>query len=88
MRTRLTDVVVQRLQTPGTYLDETTPGFGLRVGKNRKTWIIMRGQVRQRLRIPHPTFWRLLPARGPGANAGAISCFPPYLETLPKLSLL
>jgi hypothetical protein len=45
MRTHLTDLVVQRLQTPGRYLDETTPGFGLCPGKNRKTWIIMRGQT-------------------------------------------
>src|SRR5665213_2842433 len=51
MRVHLTDIVVQRLQTPGTYFDETTPGFGVRVGKNRKTWVIMRGQIRQRVRI-------------------------------------
>jgi integrase len=51
MRVHLTDVAVQRLQQPGTYWDETTPGFGVRIGKNRKTWIIMRGQVRQRVRI-------------------------------------
>jgi hypothetical protein len=37
MRSHLTDIVVQRLQKPGTYFDETTPGFGIRVGKNRKT---------------------------------------------------
>ena len=49
----MTDVVVSRLQQPGTYWDETTPGFGVRVGKNRKTWIVMRGQIRQRVRIGH-----------------------------------
>jgi hypothetical protein len=32
----LTDIVVQRLKTPGTYFDATTPGFGIRVGKHRK----------------------------------------------------
>jgi hypothetical protein len=53
MRTHFTDVTVQRLQKPGTYWDETTPGFGVRVGKNRKTWVIMRGQIRQRVRIGH-----------------------------------
>jgi integrase len=63
MRTHLTDLVVQRLQAPGTYLDEATPGFGLRVGKNRKTWIIMRGQVRQRLRIGHYPAMSLAEAR-------------------------
>jgi hypothetical protein len=39
----MTDVVVSQLQESGTYWDETTPGFGIRVGKNRKTWVIMRG---------------------------------------------
>jgi hypothetical protein len=63
MRMHLTDIAVQRLQTPGTYLDETIPGFGLRVGKNRKTWIIMRGQVRQRVRIGHYPVLSLAEAR-------------------------
>jgi integrase len=49
----LTDLVVQRLQQSGTYWDETLPAFGIRVGKNRKTWIVMRGQIRQRVRIGH-----------------------------------
>jgi integrase len=53
MRVHLTDIVVQRLQKPGSYFDETTPGFGIRVGKARKTWVIMRGQIRQRMRIGH-----------------------------------
>ena len=49
----LTDIVVSRLKAPGTYFDETTPTFGMRVGKNRKTWIVMRGKIRQRIRIGH-----------------------------------
>jgi hypothetical protein len=44
----LTDITVLRLHAPGTYLDDTLPGFGVRVGKNRKSWIVMRGQIRQR----------------------------------------
>jgi integrase len=47
----LTDVVVSRLKEPGTYFDEHTPGFGIRVGKNRKTWIVVRGRERLRTRI-------------------------------------
>ena len=47
----LTDIVVQRLSKPGTYYDETTPAFGIRIGKNRKTWIVMRGADRIRTRI-------------------------------------
>jgi integrase len=59
----MTDLVVSRLQKPGTYWDETTPGFGIRVGKNRKTWVIMRGQIRQRVRIGHYPAMSLADAR-------------------------
>jgi integrase len=46
-----TDMAVSRLKTPGTYYDETTPAFGLRVGKNRKTWFVIRGRERLRTTI-------------------------------------
>jgi integrase len=49
----LTDIVVQRLKNPGTYFDNTTPAFGIRVGKHCKTWIVMRGRERRRTRIGH-----------------------------------
>jgi Arm DNA-binding domain len=52
-----------RFHQPGTYWDKTTPGFGIRVGKNRKTWIIMRGQIRQRMRIGHYPATSLADAR-------------------------
>jgi integrase len=48
MQLHLTDIAVQRLKEPGTYYDETTPAFGLRVGKNRKTWFVIRGRERLR----------------------------------------
>jgi integrase len=50
-KTHLTDVVVSRLKTPGTYFDESTPAFALRVGKNRKTWFVIRGRGRERTTI-------------------------------------
>ena len=59
----LTDIVVSRLKSPGTYFDETTPAFGIRVGKNRKTWIVMRGQIWQRVRIGHYPTMSLADAR-------------------------
>ena len=34
-----------RLLNIGKYFDETTPAFGIRVGKNRRTWIVMRGNI-------------------------------------------
>jgi integrase len=59
----LTDIVVSRLKLPGTYFDETTPAFGVRVGKNRKTWIVMRGVQRQRVRVGHYPTLSLADAR-------------------------
>ena len=47
----MTDVVVSRLKFSGIYYDETTPAFGLRVGKNRKTWFVVRGRERLRPNI-------------------------------------
>src|SRR5450755_297888 len=47
----MTDVVVWRLKASGTYYDDTTPAFGLRVGKNRKTWFVVRGRERLRTNI-------------------------------------
>ena len=52
----MTDVVVSRLKSSGTYFDETTSAFGLRVGKNRKTWFVIRGRERLRTTIgQYPT---------------------------------
>ena len=49
--THLTDVVVSRLTAPGIYYDETTPAFGVRIGKHRKAWVITKGADRQRITI-------------------------------------
>jgi integrase len=49
---RLTDLTVRALLM-GTHFDATTPAFGIRVGKHRRTWIVMRGQERRRIRIGH-----------------------------------
>src|SRR5260370_33572279 len=50
--TRLTDLTVRALPM-GTHFDATTPAFGIRVGKHRRTWIVMRGEDRRRSRIGH-----------------------------------
>jgi Arm DNA-binding domain len=61
--THLTDIVVSRLKEPSTYFDETTPAFGVRVGKNRKTWIVIRGPQRLRTRVGHYPALSLADAR-------------------------
>jgi integrase len=52
MRAALTDLTVRSLKE-GTYFDTKTPAFGVRVGKLRKTWIIVRGAERQQTIIGH-----------------------------------
>lgn len=49
---RLTDISVRTLP-PGTHYDVTTPAFGIRVGKTKRTWIVMRGKDRRRIRLGH-----------------------------------
>jgi integrase len=48
----LTDLAVRQLG-PGIYFDTKTPAFGIRVGKNRKTWIVLKGENRSKVTIGH-----------------------------------
>jgi integrase len=49
----ITDLAVHKLRTPGTYWDASLPAFGIRVGKTRKTWLIVPDQRRVRKVIGH-----------------------------------
>jgi integrase len=62
---RLSDQTVRTLPI-GKYFDDTTPAFGIRVGKNRRTWIVMRGKQRQLIRIGHYPAMSLAEARTKG----------------------
>jgi hypothetical protein len=62
---RLTDLAVKSLPA-GKYFDSTTPAFGIRVGKNRRTWIVMRGKQRQLIRLGHYPAMTLAEARQKG----------------------
>jgi hypothetical protein len=49
---RLTEISVRALKgsdTYTTYFDDTLPGFGIRVGKRSRTFIVLRGKQRQRV---------------------------------------
>jgi integrase len=48
MHIHFTDVAISRLRTEGMYYDEATPAFGIRVGKHRKSWFVVRGRERSR----------------------------------------
>ena len=50
----LTDVSVKSLKPTDkyvTYFSDITPGFGIRVGKRSRTWIVMRGRSRERVKL-------------------------------------
>jgi integrase len=61
-RVAFTDLTIRNLK-PGSYFDEKTPAFGIRVGKNRKTWIVIRGRERIRTRLGHYPTLALADAR-------------------------
>jgi hypothetical protein len=58
----LTDLAVQKLPE-GLHLDTKTRGFGIRVGKHRKTWVILRGAARAKETIGHYPALTLAEAR-------------------------
>lgn len=53
MRIALTDVTVTNLKTCGLYMDTKLPAFGVRVGKNRKTWVVLPDKRRIQKTIGH-----------------------------------
>lgn len=58
----LTDLSVQSLK-PGLYMDRKTPAFGIRVGKRRKTWIVLKEPNRTKIRLGHYPDLPLVEAR-------------------------
>lgn len=52
----LTDIRVRQLKPSDvqvTYWDTQLRGFGVRVGRQRKTWLVMRGKKRTRVTLGH-----------------------------------
>jgi Arm DNA-binding domain len=56
------DLTVRSLK-PGLYFDTKTRGFGMRVGKNRRTWIVLQGQKSAKVRLGHYPALSLADAR-------------------------
>jgi Arm domain-containing DNA-binding protein/integrase-like protein len=57
-----TELTVKQLP-PGKHFDASTPAFGMRVGKNRRTWIVQRGVDRRIIRVGHFPAMNLSEAR-------------------------
>lgn len=58
----LTDISVQKLQ-PGLHFDEKVKNFAIRVGKNRRTWIVVKGENRTKITLGHYPAMSLSEAR-------------------------
>ncbi len=58
----LTDLTIPRLSA-GVYMDDRTPGFGIRIGKKRKTWIAVVGRRRMTTTLGHYPSLKLSDAR-------------------------
>ncbi len=59
------DLTVKKLPI-GKHFDASTPGFGIRVGKSKRTWVVMRGRQRQLIRVGHYPAMSLSEARTKG----------------------
>jgi integrase len=62
MRAKLTDLSVQKFPE-GLYMDDRTLGFGIRVGKTRKTWLVVKGENRTKITLGHYPTMTLADAR-------------------------
>jgi integrase len=62
---RFNDLTIKALPE-GKHFDPSTPGFGIRVGKNRCTWIVVRGKQRRIIRLGHYPHMPLAEARTKG----------------------
>ncbi|MEO6843430.1 MAG: integrase arm-type DNA-binding domain-containing protein [Bradyrhizobium sp.] len=62
---RFSDQTVRTLPA-GKYFDDSTPAFGIRVGKQKRTWIVQRGADRRIIRVGHYPAMSLSEARTKG----------------------
>ena len=58
----LTDLSVQKLPV-GLHFDARLPSFGIRVGKQRRTWLVIKGNNRTKVRLGHYPAMSLQDAR-------------------------
>ena len=68
MRAHFTDMTIRTL-AEGIYFDDRTPSFGIRIGKHRKTWLVIKGKNRTRVRLGHYPAMSLAAARRAALHA-------------------
>lgn len=77
------DLTVRALK-PGVYFDAKTPAFGLRVGKNRRTWIVLKGARSIKVRLGHYPTLSLADARKKALIALGSPYAPSAAPTFPE----
>jgi hypothetical protein len=50
----LTDLSVRNLP-PGLHVDTRLPSFGIRIGKSKKTWVVIKGKNRTKICVLSPS---------------------------------
>src|SRR5271170_2820830 len=90
----LTDLSVRNLPE-GLHLDARLPSFGIRVGKRRRTWIVIKGKNRTKVSLGHYPPMSLADARKrameelskpPSASETAV--MPSYPEALAEFRMM
>jgi integrase len=84
----LTDITVRTLPE-GLHLDARLPSFGIRVGKRRRTWIVIKGKNRTKISLGHYPAMSLADARkramaelSTSASPSETAIMPSYAEAL------
>ena len=90
----LTELTVRTLPE-GLHLDARLPSFGIRVGKRRKTWIVIKGKNRTKISLGRYPAMSLADARkqamvelSKSASPSATAIMPSYLEALAEFQTL
>src|SRR5271156_6264823 len=90
----LTDLSVRSLPE-GLHLDARLPSFGIRVGKKRRTWIVIKGKNRTKISLGHYPAMSLADARkratvelAKPASASELADMPSYADALAEFHRL
>jgi len=82
-KVNLTDLAVRSLP-PGYHFDAKLPSFGIWIGKNRKTWLVVRGASRTKVTLGHYPALSLADARKKAFAAFGAQQAKPITPTFPK----
>src|SRR4051812_2311544 len=80
---RFTDLTVRSLKE-GLHFDDKLPAFGIRIGKNRKTWLVVRQPNRTKVKLGYFPALSLADARTAAHKALGTPYAPQTVPTFPE----